>query len=126
MKTRNRTLIMLALAAGLPLAAYAATESTPAKTVTTDNQVDCPYGGPMGPGGYGRRGDFHHHGMMGRGGMMGGGYGMMGDTDEMQERLDEIKDPQQKARFLQMMKLHLDFMQGNLDETRKWVDQQSK
>lgn len=126
MLTRKQALLTLALMTSLPLASWAATE---AATNPTPNTVQpCPM--------YDQDGDGYGPGMMHQGrflrdhdnmrhGMMGGGYGMrFNNPEDMQKALDEIKDPQVKAKYIDMLKARLAFEESQLQSTKTFLDKQ--
>ena len=119
MFTRKQALLTLALMSSLPLASWAATEAASAAAPTTPVVQPCPFGGPDGAG----------PGMMRQGKMMGrdgGRHSMMRmhDTEQLQARLDDIKDPTVKAKFIDMMKAHVAYEEAQLNATKAFLDKQ--
>lgn len=121
MLTRKQALLTLALMSSLPLAGWAATDAANTAAPATPAVQPCPFGGPNGDG----PGMMHHGQMMkDRDGDSRGMHMRINDTEQLQKQLDAIKDPQVKAKFVEMVKARLAYEEAQLNETKAFLDKQ--
>ncbi len=123
MLARKQALLALAVITCMPIASWAAPETT--QPYKDNLNVACPYAGPnmMGMGrGYGpgmmhgrRNGDGFHRGPR---------LGFMNDADDLKTQLDKFKDPKVKAKYIEMIKAHIAFEQSQLESISSLLDSQ--